>query len=315
MHLHPHLHLLAAEHGTFFRREAVRLGHEDRELALAVRRGVLVRVRYGAYAFAETWAALDDARRNAVRARSVIRAAPGELAASHHSACALHGMNLWAVPLDVAHVTRLDGAAGRREHDVVHHEGVCLDGDLTSVDGVPVTVPARAALESALLTDVQRGLVVADAGLRLGLFSEDDLHAQHDLMRAWPASRHLTLVTRLADGRSESVGETRTRHLLWQQNVPAPQLQYRIWAGRRLVGRTDFAWPELGLLGEFDGMVKYGRLLKPHEDPADAVVREKRREDELRELTGWRMIRFVWADLAQPERTGARARAALGLPV
>ena len=53
-----------------------------------------------------------------------------------------------------------------------------------------------------------------------------------------------------------------------------------------VVGVADMAWPEHGVLGEFDGKVKYGRLLLPGESPGDAVFREKRREDEMRRLTG-----------------------------
>jgi hypothetical protein len=40
-------------------------------------------------------------------------------------------------------------------------------------------------------------------------------------------------------------------------------------------------------------------------------MREKRREDRIRELTGWRCIRITWADLFHPERTAARIRAML----
>ena len=43
----------------------------------------------------------------------------------------------------------------------------------------------------------------------------------------------------------------------------------------------------------------------------DAVLREKRREDEIRELTGWRVIRLTWADLQHPERTIRRLRSLL----
>jgi hypothetical protein len=60
------------------------------------------------------------------------------------------------------------------------------------------------------------------------------------------------------------------------------------------------------VLGEFDGKVKYGRLLKPGQAPGDAVFEEKRREDRLREVTQWRMGRLAWEDLAQPAITGAR---------
>ena len=75
-----------------------------------------------------------------------------------------------------------------------------------------------------------------------------------------------------------------------------------------LVGITDFAWPEYRLLGEFDGKVKYGRLLKPGEEPGDAVFREKIREDLLREATRWALIRFVWANLYNPRASEERTR-------
>ncbi|MBC7276624.1 hypothetical protein [Nocardioides sp.] len=79
------------------------------------------------------------------------------------------------------------------------------------------------------------------------------------------------------------------------------------------MGVTDWAWPEFGLLGEFDGRVKYGRLLQPGQDPGDVVFAEKRREDELREITGFSMIRLIWSDFAHPAVTAARVRRALSL--
>lgn len=67
-------------------------------------------------------------------------------------------------------------------------------------------------------------------------------------------------------------------------------------------------WREQRLLGEFDGKVKYGRLLRSGEEPGDAVFREKRREDRLRELTGFSMVRITWGDLYRPAETAARIR-------
>jgi hypothetical protein len=75
------------------------------------------------------------------------------------------------------------------------------------------------------------------------------------------------------------------------------------------VARVDLAWPELGLFLEFDGKVKYERLLKEGEHASDVVFREKQREDMIRRLTGWRCIRIVWADLYKPEVTAAKIRA------
>jgi hypothetical protein len=302
---------ITAVHGAFLRREAVELGLDDRALRRAVRRGQLVKVRHGAYVHAEDWPGLDEVGRHVVLTRAAMRTLGDRVAASHHSGCALHGMDLWDVPLGVAHVTRLDGGAGRTEGDVVHHEGLMLAEDVRVVESLNVMRPARAALESALLSGVERGLVTVNSGLHRGLFDQDELTAQQLLMQSWPDSRHLQVVARLADGRVESVGESRALHLFWSQGLPMPVPQFEVRDGQRLVGFTDFAWPEHKLLVEFDGRVKYGRFLRPDEDPGDAVFREKRREDDLRRVTGWRVIRLTWTDLADPVRTAAIIRAEL----
>lgn len=305
------LRAITERHGVFLRREAQALGLLDRSLRRDVRAGRWVRVRHGAYADGCGWSALDADGRHRVLARAVLRT-NHRVAASHHSACLLHGMELWNVDLTVAHVTRTDGGAGRTERDVVHHEGFSLQDDVVSPEGYQLMRPVRAALESALLGDIESGLVVVDSGLRRELFTVSDLAAQHDLMRSWPGSRHLHVVTRLADGRAGSVGESRSRFLFWSQDLPRPELQFTVEHRGRLVGVTDFAWPEHRLLGEFDGRVKYGRFLRPGEDPGDAVFREKRREDELRRVTGWGMVRLTWADLHRPGATAATIRSMLG---
>ena len=83
-------------------------------------------------------------------------------------------------------------------------------------------------------------------------------------------------------------------------------LQYRVYDRHgRLIGITDFAWPEHGVYGEFDGRVKYGRLLKPGQDPGEVVFAEKRREDLIRSATDGIMVRHTWADLhprSEPSR-------------
>jgi len=59
--------------------------------------------------------------------------------------------------------------------------------------------------------------------------------------------------------------------------------------------------------------VKYQKYLRPGEDAGDAVFREKRREDAIRRVTGWRVIRLSWADLAHPARTAAILLEALAM--
>jgi hypothetical protein len=64
------------------------------------------------------------------------------------------------------------------------------------------------------------------------------------------------------------------------------------------------------VVGEFDGRVKYGRLLRPGQGPGDAVFEEKRREDAIRD-EGWGVVRWTWGDLVVPERLDQRVRRAL----
>jgi hypothetical protein len=128
-------------------------------------------------------------------------------------------------------------------------------------------------------------------------------------MTHWPDTLTTDLVLRLADGRSESVGETRIRYLCWAMGLPAPQVNYPIVdENGREVARFDLAWPELGVFLEFDGKVKYEGLLRDGERASDVVVREKQREDMICRLTGWHCIRVVWADLYTPRQTADRVR-------
>ncbi|MFG1793893.1 hypothetical protein [Nocardia sp. NPDC049149] len=83
-----------------------------------------------------------------------------------------------------------------------------------------------------------------------------------------------------------------------RNGLPLPLLQGEVHsAAGKFLGRVDFYDPEAGVVGEFDGRMKYGRLLKPGQEPGDAVFDEKRREDAIRD-TGLLMVRWTWTDLA-----------------
>ena len=306
-----HLRRVAAEHGAFLRREVLELGIDDRTLRRQVRAGAWVRVRHGAYTFRDLWVAESPEEQHRIRTRAAMRVLGERVAVSHHSACLLHRLPVWGADLDLVRVTRRDGGAGRREGDVQHHEGFVLDSDLCEVAGLLVTTPVRAVLEAASLLTVEQGLAVVDAGLNQHLYDGERLAAQQALMQSWPGCQHLQLVTRLADGRSGSVAESRCRYLFWRLGLPAPELQYEVWAAGELIGICDFVWPDAGIIVEFDGKEKYLKHLRPGETPADAVFREKQREDALRRVTGWRVIRLTWADLERPQRVVAILRAAL----
>jgi hypothetical protein len=302
---------LAALHddNVFLRREALAHGYNDADLAHAVRDGLLARVRHGAYTLADVWASANDAQRHQLRAHAVLRSHSSKLALSHTSAAVEHGLRLHRPDLDKVHVTCLDRYIARTTRDVVYHQGKCSEDDLVAKDGVLLVNPVRAALETASLGDTPQGLVVLDSVVDLELGTVEDIRNRFAPYNKHPKSRHVHVAVRLVREGANSAGETLSRYLMFRCNLPEPVLQFEVYdEWGNLVGRTDFAWPEYGLLGEFDGLSKYGRLLKPGETPEQAVVREKKREDRLREITNWLMIRLIWKELFQVEKTAARIR-------
>ncbi len=285
------------------RADALAAGYDDRDLARAVRRGGLTRIRRGAYldpnAGLPRHRALVLATAPALRAGSVV---------SHASAAALHGLPLWRAGGERVHVTRSPPAAGSGSAVVHLHVARLPEDDLTLVDGLLTTALARTVVDLGRTLSSESAVVTADAALASGRLSRAELAACLARMGPVPGSRRAARVVAFADGRSESVGESRSRVLLHRLGLPAPDLQARlVRPDRSVLARCDFGWREHRTVGEFDGRVKYragaGR------DPGDAVFREKLREDEVRD-SGWEVARWTWADLDTPSVVDGRVRRA-----
>jgi very-short-patch-repair endonuclease len=307
-------HLIDA-HGILLRRNALAAGSTDNALKRAVRAGFLVRLRQGVYVLRGIWEDADPVARHRLLLEGTRQLYDDNVAASHVSACIEQGGPNWGLDLTSVHFTSLYGKGERSAALVVHHRGELLVNDITRDERGWLTAPARTALDTATLADLEPAVAVLDWYVQAGLTTLTALFDLYDhRMRAWPDTLRLRHILGLADGRAESVGETRTRLMLRAARVPAPIAQYEIkHPSGLLAGRVDFAWPEFKVMLEFDGLVKYHRLRRPGETIEQMVIREKQREDTLRELTGWVMIRITWADLAHPEATVARILRAMRL--
>jgi hypothetical protein len=284
--------------GVFLTSEALDLGYDDKDMTAAVRRKLWHRVRRGAYTTEAVWARADEVERHRIHVRAVMRSLGDRVAVSHVSNVVERGIATWNLDLSKVHVTRLDGASGRTTRDVVHHEGLVTDDEVERIDGMLMLRTDRAVAESLTLCGIEEGLVIADSGLHQKLLTPDELTSAFHRIEEWPNIRSAQIVVRLADGRAESPGESRVRYICWEQGLPAPELQYEVYDERgALVGITDLGWPKRGLLGEFDGRVKYGRLLRPGQQPGEVVFGEKVREDKIREASGMGLVRFIWREL------------------
>ena len=300
---------IEARQGFIARADVLEVGLDDRYIRRRVTSRAWVRVRNGAYCLATTWQLLDDLDRHRRLARAVLRSHGDGVALSQVSGLLMRpGCDVWGVDLSRVHVTRRDGRSGGIERDVVHHEGA-RDEDIDVVDGLLVMREPRCVVETLASVPVEQGLAAADSALHAGRVDAHALDQAWGRMRTRSGARRVDLVLRLADGRAASIGESRSRFLYWMQGLPKPELQFEVRDGDgRLIGITDMAWPKLRTLFEFDGRVKYGRLLRPGQDAGDVVFQEKLREDALRRATGWAVERATWSDLSRPVETARRLR-------
>ncbi len=273
-------------------------GYSDEELRRMRSERRLVAVRPGAYVEG------DDERLRTPDARHLLaieaamqQVGPGAVV-SHASAAVLHGLPLWSTPLDRVHMTRNRRSGGRRSR-YLHLHAATLDPDeIVLVGGIPVTSVARTLADLARELPFEPALVPADAALFRELVTAAQLQEAVERSSNRRGNTAARRVVAFAEAGGESPGETRSRVAMLRAGVAVPRLQRAVYARTgRLIGRVDFDWAEYATVGEFDGKVKYGRLLEPAQKPGDVVFQEKVREDALRnEDLG--VVRWIWAELS-----------------
>jgi hypothetical protein len=225
-----------------------------------------------------------------------------QLVFARHSAAVL-----WHLPVvdtwpPAIHVIAQAASGGRSTVGLRRH----TVGPVESVDlaGLRVTTIARTVVDIARTATLREAVVMADAalhGLRDGSgrvirapISKDDLLAELVRARSGNGVAKARVAIEIADGASDSVGESCSRVGIHLLGLTMPRLQVTFSDRFGRVGTVDFWWPEFNLIGEFDGEIKYddpaflyGRT------PRQALHDEKRREDRLRAL-GHGVTRWGW---------------------
>ena len=147
-------------------------------------------------------------------------------------------------------------------------------------------------------------VVVADSALRRGLLTVADLRG---VLCGLPPGRGPGTVARavaLVDPCCGSVLESLLRVLLHVHGIRSPQAQLLVRArSGGVIGRVDFAWPDVGVVVEADGFAFHADRRR---------YRDDRRRGNALVLAGWRVLRFSWEDVVQhPDHVVACVRAAL----
>ncbi len=301
----------AARGGWFNRSDALACGYTPGDIRQRLDAGRWRRLCRDGYIDVDGEPAVErpwerTARLHRLAVAAMLHRTAASAVASHQSAVVLHELPTWDLDLARVHLTKPAGRS-RTTGELVVHRARLAPADVVTVRGLAAMCPARAVVEAACGSTYEVAVVLFDAVLRDGLATREELAAFAHRLRLRAGSPNATNALRFADGRSESVGESRLRVLMAQQGLPEPELQVDIVDYRHNhVGRVDFLFRAERLVVEFDGALKY--------DAGGDVVAEKWREDRIREL-GLRVIRFGWADLIRPGLTAQRIRTALARAV
>jgi very-short-patch-repair endonuclease len=240
--------------------------------------------------------------------RSVLHSL-GRAVADRRTAAVFWGMDMLVEPRDVeVRVPRtqtrvkLAGVRARCSSQTAKVPRAVLG--LAAVD---VTPALDTVLDCCVDRPMLEAVVIADSALRRKLITLEELRAGVADRSGTSGARKLRRLLTLVDERSGSVLESMLRYLLNTNGLwPPSQRIIRNRDGKRVVGRVDFCFPDSWLVIECDG--------RRWHDPADARNSDRERDNGLAR-SGWRVLRFTWAEVRHsPSLVLACVRDAL-LPV
>jgi very-short-patch-repair endonuclease len=166
--------------------------------------------------------------------------------------------------------------------------------DVTTVDAIPVTTPARTLIDIASIVTRDTLEEILDDALRRNLVSVSWLRWR--LREIGTFGRDGSgVIARLVEARAaldtvpQSVFETRLLRLLRGAGLPLPVVQYRLRT-RRGVAVLDFAYVEQRIAIEADGFIWHSsrRQWDHDRDRGNALI-----------MLGWIVIRVTWTQLRE----------------
>jgi very-short-patch-repair endonuclease len=270
--------LAAKQHGLATSSQLISLGLGRHAIEARVRSGRLHRVHRGVYAVGHR------APHPHTTMHAAVLAVGPDAVLSHGSAAVL-----WALvrpparcPVDVTATRAVRSGSGVR----VHRTRALPPSDTTSVQGIPVTTPARTLLDlsGGVPADVLRRALREAEVQRL--VDHPALAAQ--LQRAPAIGRRgagqLRRLLERGPAPTRSELEDRTLDLLQRHRFPPPQINVPVGAGGRTY-EADFLFADQRVIVEADGAAYHDTPLARVEDAARQAALE---------AAGYRVIRVTW---------------------
>lgn len=295
----------------FFLEDAAEVGISRHQVARELARGVLLRVHRGLYAVTEGWQATPPWTQQLGLAAAAHRAHPGHVT-SHVSAAGLHGLPLPARGSAHAVLTVRDASTTSRHAWLDLRHGHLPDEHLAVVADVPLTTVPRTVVDCARTLRLPDAVAVADAALRAGHCTSDELQAVRRRQRRWPGVTGADAVFAFADPRRETWLESASAVTFhgWGMPLGVPQVDVFTLDGEWLA-RVDVAWAALGVVGEADGRGKFlgAPELGLGEAPADVAARLLHSHDRAESLrsVGLQVVRWTPQErIGSPQAVVAR---------
>lgn len=223
------------------------------------------------------------------RAQSLRLVVPGDCVVVDRHAGWLLGAQMVLAPgehleLRPLSLYRRSGAGRLRSASTSSGERNLVDADVTEVHGLQVTTPLRTAWDLGRVRWTDEAICGLDAMLRLGAFSRLELLAGIERFRRMRWITTLRAIAPMADGRSESGGESVLRLRCHESLLPGMTPQVEVRDGGRFVARLDLGDPDLMAGVEYDGA-------EWHSSP-DQRAHDAARRDDARSC-GWAIEAFT----------------------
>ena len=136
---------------------------------------------------------------------------------------------------------------------VARNERIAED-EITCVDGVLVTTPARTAFDLGRYQPRNRAVARMDALMRAAPFSNEEVLLLAKRYRGASGVKQLKDALPLVDGGAASPRETWLRLLYMDAGLPKPSTQIPIFdADGTLLRTVDMGWEDFKVLSEYDG--------------------------------------------------------------
>lgn len=257
----------------------------------------LIRLAHGVYLRVCEWNEKSVAERYLSQVKALVKPGSSTVIAGE-AAAALHGLPLL---LRGATIPLADSGLRARSHARVRRvRNSILTSDIVEIEGRRVTDVPKTVIDICRNASSENGLIAADAAVR-GWCTPTELR---DTLAAYPHSpgnRRARAIIAMATDRSESIGESLTKGCVLDSGIASlydgpcillQQVDFHDEQG--FIGRVDFYIPELNLVIEFDGAMKYSAgSVKATEE---TLLREQAREKRLKNLH-LDVLRLCWTDV------------------